>query len=303
MRETPGNAPESTQTPMVTKLLVITIGVFILQQVLNVFFPGPPGPNGSENSFLWEWFALNGENFGQLKIWTVLSYGFLHSTLNLLHIVGNMLGLYFIGRILEPMLGRQWFLLLYLSSIIIGGLTYLALHLGDSQVVVGASAGVFGVVTLFCILHPERPITLLLFFILPITIKPKWLLRISVGLSLAGLLFYELPGAPGSSVAHSAHLGGMLAGFLYYRYAYLRRGALFKRPGPAKASVELPEWFKNRKQQAAAEKITYTVNRSQSRDELQQEVDRILDKINVSGFGSLNNREKQTLDHAKDILR
>lgn len=300
MRQDPGNEPERTPTSIVTQLLVITIGVFVVQQVLNVFFPGP---NGRENSLLWEWLALNGEGFRQLKVWTVLSYGFLHSTQNLLHIVGNMLGLYFIGRILEPILGRQQFLLIYLSSIIMGGLMYLAFHLSGFQIVVGASAGVFGIMALFCLLYPERPITLLLFFILPITVKPKWLLRISLGLSLAGLLFYELPGTQGSYMAHSAHLGGMIAGILYYRLMYFKQGSLFSRPGTVKASVELPEWFKNRKQQAAAKKVSYTVNRSQSRNELQQEVDRILDKINASGFGSLNDHEKQTLDHAKDILR
>lgn len=300
MRQDPGYETESPQASAVTRLLLITIGVYVLQQVLNVFFPGP---RGSENPFFWDWLALNGTGFSDLKVWTVLSYGFLHSTVNLLHLVGNMLGLFFIGRILEPILGRQRFLLLYLSSILIGGMAYLAFHLNDHQYVVGASAGVFGILTLFCLLHPERPITLLLFFILPLTMKPKWILRIGLGLSLAGLLFYELPGAAGSHMAHSAHLGGMLSGFLFYRYFYVRGGVTFQRAPAAQASVELPQWFTDRKRRAAAKRVSYTVNRSQSRDEVQREVDRILDKINSSGFGSLNDREKQTLDHAKDLLR
>jgi membrane associated rhomboid family serine protease len=250
------------------------------------------------------WFALSGENFRQLKVWTLFSYGFLHSTLTIFHILGNMLGLFFIGRILEPLLGRQQFLLLYLGSMLVGGLTYLVFHVGDFRYVVGASAAVFGILTLFCFLRPEQPITLLLFFVLPITVKPKWLFRISLGITIACLLFYELPGANGGGVAHSAHLGGMISGVLYYRFVYLRGGAVFGRPGAAKPSVELPEWFKRRKRQPTARKINYTVNRSRSsRDELQKEVDRILDKINASGFGSLSDSEKQTLDHAKDILR
>jgi len=300
MRQDPGYQSESPQASVVTRLLVITIGVYVLQQVMNVFFPGP---RGSENPFFWKWLALNGAGFTDLKVWTVLSYGFLHSTVNLFHIAGNMLGLFFIGRILEPMLGGQRFLLLYLSSIVIGGMAYLAFHLNGLQYVVGASAGVFGLLTLFCLLHPERPITLLLFFILPLTMKPKWVLRIGLGLSLAGLLFYELPGAAGSYMAHSAHLGGMLTGFLYYRCFYMRAGMPFQRGDAAQTSVELPQWFTDRKRRAAAKRVSYTVNRSQSRDEMQREVDRILDKINASGFGSLNEREKQTLDHAKDILR
>ncbi|PXA05489.1 hypothetical protein DDZ13_01060 [Coraliomargarita sinensis] len=300
MRQAPGNEPESAKASMVTTLLVITVGVFVLQQILNVFFPGL---GGRGKSLLSEWFALSGENFRQLKVWTVLSYGFLHSTQTLFHILGNMLGLFFIGRILEPILGRQQFLLLYLGSTLIGGLTYLAFHIGGYQPVVGASAAVFGILTVFCFLRPEQPITLLLFFILPITVKPKWLFRVSLAVSIACLLFYELPGAEGAMVAHSAHLGGMLSGILYYRVIYLRGGSPFSRPSAAKPSVELPEWFKRRKGQPTVRKINYTVNRSSSRDELQKEVDRILDKINATGFGSLSDSEKQTLDHAKDILR
>lgn len=298
MREAPGSEPASAPTTMVTKILVFTIGVFILQQVLNVFFP-ERGNQG--NFFLSEWFALSGENFRELKVWTVLSYGFLHSTQTFFHILGNMLGLFFIGRILEPVMGRQQFLTLYLGSMIIGGLTYMAFHFGGSQLVVGASAAVFGILTLFCLLYPEQPITLLLFFVLPLTVKPKWVLRVSLGLTIGGLFFYELTDS--SQVAHSAHLGGIIAGVLYYRFVYFRGVSLFNRPRAGKASVELPEWFKSRKRRAATQKVSYTVNRSQSRDELQKEVDRILDKINASGFGSLSDSEKQTLDHAKDILR
>lgn len=298
MRQTPGYEPVSNKASMVTTLLVITIGVFVLQQILNVFFPGLAG---RENAFLSKWFALSGENFRQLKVWTVLSYGFLHSTQTIFHILGNMLGLFFIGRILEPMLGRQQFLLLYLGSMLMGGLAYLVFHIGGFQYVVGASAAVFGILTVFCFLRPEQHITLLLFFVIPLTVKPKWLFRVSLGITIAGLLFYELTGQ--SYVAHSAHLGGMVAGILYYRFVHLRAEPFFGRPGTSQASVELPEWFKRRKRQPTVRKINYTVNRSTSRDELQKEVDRILDKINATGFGSLSDGEKQTLDHAKDILR
>jgi len=296
----PGNEPVSAKASMVTTLLVITVGVFVLQQILNVFFPGL---GGRENTFLSQWFALSGDNFRQLKVWTVLSYGFLHSTQTIFHILGNMLGLFFIGRILEPMLGRQQFLLLYLGSMLIGGLTYLAFHFGGYQPVVGASAAIFGILTLLCFLRPEQPITLLLFFVLPITVKPKWVFRVSLGITVGGLLIYELPQVTGSYVAHSAHLGGMISGILYFRFVYLRSGVGFGAPGTPRPAVELPEWFKRKKRQPAVRKINYTVNRSSSRDELQKEVDRILDKINATGFGSLSDSEKQTLDHAKDILR
>lgn len=293
---------------MVTTLLVITIGVFVLQQIMNVFFPGE---GGGTNKFMSEWFALSGNNFQELKVWTIFSYGLLHSTAGFFHILGNMLGLYFIGHIIEPLIGRERFLLLYIAGSILGGFVYLAFHFNTPpyailngapiyQVLVGASASVMGLLAFFCLLYPERPITLLLFFILPITMKPKWVLRVSLAISVGGLLLYELPGSdsPIASVAHSAHLGGLFAGMLYHRFFRNSSSDLFG-SASSKPSVELPEWFKRK--QKTERKISYKVNRS-SRDELQSEVDRILDKINATGFGSLTETEKTTLDLAKDTL-
>lgn len=299
MRDTPGTDPEASQTSIVTTLLVVTIAVFVLQQVLNVFFPGPMG---YDNAFLSEWFALSGENFRQLKVWTVISYGFLHSTLGFWHILGNMLGLYFLGRILEPMIGRERFLLIYFGSMLLGGLVYLGFHFNNSMPVVGASGAVFGLMTLFCLMRPEQPITLLLFFIIPITMKPKWLLRISAAITIGGLILHELPGNPEYRMAHSAHLGGIIGGLLYYRFVHSRPGQLFG-SSASQPSMELPEWFKRKKNSPVAREVTYQVNRSTSRSELQAEVDRILDKINATGFGSLSDGEKQTLDSAKEILK
>lgn len=299
---------ESNKTSMVTTLLVITIGVFVLQQVVNVFFPGP---RGGENPFLANWFGLNWASFQELKVWTIFSYGLLHSTAGFMHILGNMLGLFFIGRMLEPVIGAKRFLWLYVGGTFLGGVAYLLLHYSDGPLfvyngagvyptLVGASASVTAILSLYCLLNPERPITLLLFFVLPVTMKPKWIFWGSLALSVGGLLFYELPGK--SNVGHSAHLGGLLAGVLYFRYVHDRAPSFFEASSSGeKISVELPDWFK-RKQKVKKE-FTYKVNRS-SRDELQKEVDRILDKINESdsGFGSLTDDEKKTLEHAKDIL-
>jgi hypothetical protein len=90
----------------------------------------------------------------------------------------------------------------------------------------------------------------------------------------------------------------MFAGILYYRYFHNRPISLFG-SGSAQTTVEQPAWFKRREKKG--QHISYKVNRGK-RDDLQIEVDRILDKINISGFGSLSASEKQTLDRAKDIL-
>ncbi len=280
-------------------LMWTTIGIFILQQVLNVMFPNPY-MRDNENLFMNEWFSLSGGNFQQLKVWTLFSYSFLHSTQGFLHILSNMLGLFFIGRMLEPILGRHKFLILYFGGAFLGGLVYLALHFNTNIPVVGASAAIFALLALFCLLRPEQPVTLLLFFILPITLKPRYLFWGSLVISLLGILFYELPGK--SNIAHSAHLGGLIAGILFYRYIH-HRGSGFH-SGNGSATVEQPAWFKGHKK--TDHRYTYQVNRSNKHDanrgDLPGEVDRILDKINTSGFGSLSDREKNALERAKDLL-
>lgn len=297
-----GGAPKKAS--MVTTLMVVTISVFVLQQVMNTFFPGA---GGRENSFITDWFALSGHNLRELKVWTILSYGLLHSSAGFYHILGNMMGLFFIGRMVEPLTGRERFLGLYVAGSLIGGAVYLLLHFNDPalgqingelifQSMVGASASLMAILAFFCLLYPERPITLLLFFIIPVTMKPKWIFWGMLAISTGGILFYELPNK--SHVAHSAHLGGMFAGILYYRYFHNRSISFFGSDS-AQTTVEQPAWFRRREKKG--QHISYKVNRGK-RDDLQIEVDRILDKINISGFGSLSASEKQTLDRAKDIL-
>jgi membrane associated rhomboid family serine protease len=276
----------------VTALVVATVGVFLAQHLLTLLFPGPAG---MENDWMHRFFSLSGEHVREGKVWTLLSYGFLHDTRAIFHILGNLLGLFFVGRILEPLLGRRAFLGLYFGGMLTGALLYLVLHFGGSMPVVGASAAVFAIVTFFCLLRPEQEICLLLFFVLPVTLKPKWLFWAMLVFSGGGTLLYELPG--NSFVAHSAHLGGMLGGILFFRYVYSEGGHMGGAGNVVR--MEPPKWMQKRRK--ARRNFDYRVNRG-SRDEVQKEVDRILDKINQSGFGSLSEEERKTLDEARDFL-
>ena len=160
----------------------------------------------------------------------------------------------------------------------------------------------------FAAINPNRSITLLLFFIVPVTIKPKWMVMFLLGFDLLGFLFYELPGGAGiNNIGHSAHLGGFAAGWLFFRYVHQRGESTSGQSAP---SIELPVWLKRSKPQTG--KAAYQVNvggakkapsSSPSRHlDLTAEVDRILDKINVDGFGALTDEEKRILDRAKDSL-
>ena len=141
----------------------------------------------------------------------------------------------------------------------------------------------------------EMPITLLLFFVIPCTLKPKWILRGLLGIETYGFLFSELKGAGG--IAHSAHLGGMLAGLFFF--GYMRQGSF----GPVRRPrLQKPSWLRTNKPSRKASAPTgYSVNLG-DREFVQQEVDRILDKINERGFGSLTEKEKRILDQAKSHL-
>src|SRR5262249_25612443 len=108
-------------------------------------------------------------------------------------------------------------LVLYFASGVMGGLVQtlagILLRDGFAAPVVGASAGLFGLVAAFAMLYPERSLTLLLFFIIPVSMRAKFLLLFEAVFTVLGILF------PSSNVAHAAHLGGMLAGIFFVRQA------------------------------------------------------------------------------------
>ena len=109
------------------------------------------------------------------KVWTLFTYSFLHAPDNLLHILGNVLALYFLGRELLPLLGKGRFLGLYASAVILGGAAWSAVNWHSGGLLLGASAGVAAFLILFACFYPNQEMTFLLFFVFPVTLKPKYL--------------------------------------------------------------------------------------------------------------------------------
>lgn len=284
-------------------IMIITAAVYILQNVLVLFF-GVDGLVGTRQTgggtFLIDWVALTETNISQLKIWTLLTYGLLHG--GLFHLIANFLIIFFMGRIVESMIGPQNLLKLYIFSVLGGGIVWTLIHLGGSGgLVIGASAGALGLLIYFCLRNPNEPITLLLFFVLPVTVLPKWVGWGITGITVFGLAFNEL-GPQTDRIAHSAHLGGIFAGFIFFRYESWFRGISVPRVrlGSASKAKKLEPRYKvnvskPRKQNSQPSGANGSKN-------LREEVDRILDKINSSGFGSLTESEKETLNRAKELL-
>ncbi|MEI7551554.1 MAG: rhomboid family intramembrane serine protease [Verrucomicrobiota bacterium] len=276
------------QASVLAWLVAAIIAGFVLQIAASRVFASP--------GLMEHLLGLTGSGLRHGWGWTLLTYGFLHDPGNLLHILSNLLGLYFIGRVLEPMLGRGRFLGLYAAAVIAGGAVWAAVNWQLGGTLVGASAGVFGLFVVFACFHPHQPVTFLLFFVVPVTLKPKHVAIAAVLIDLTGCLFYEVLGAVSPfGFAHSAHLGGMAAGWLYFRYGHELNWRLPSR----RAGIELPRWAKKAAQAAAAAPFQVNLGR---KEELRVEVDRILDKINSQGFGALTAEEKRRLDEAKDLL-
>jgi len=279
-------------TSALTWVICVIVAGFVLESIALRWFANPRVGDAFMRAL-----ELSPQTFRQGHVWTLLSYGLLHSPTNFLHIIGNLLALYFLGRELLPYLGTRRFTGVCLGSTLLGGLAWLASNWVHGGAVIGASAAVCGLLVVFACLNPDQPVTLLLFFVLPVTLKPKYLALGLLAFSVFGLLFLELPGRYSSlPVAHSAHLGGMLAGWLYFRFVH-QRGT---KTAPAQAGIELPKWFRKAKKSAAPAPVC-KVNLD-SRETLRAEVDRILDKINSEGFAALTAEEKHLLDSARDLL-
>lgn len=279
------------RTSVLVWLLSALVAMWVLQLFcLRILQVGDP---------LEQIFGLTPHAIRSGWVWTLATYALVHSTGNLLHLLANALGLFFLGRALLPQLGNKRFLGVFFGSVMLGGLVWTLANWTNGGMVIGASAGVMGLLMLFACFYPDQPMTFLLFFVLPVTVKPKHLVAVIAAIDVLGFVFYEVMGAVSPfGFAHSAHLGGMLAGWLYHRYWHDADWTIFRR---RKVDIELPRWARRREKASVLPASVYRVNMS-NRDDLRAEVDRILDKINSQGFGALTPDEKRLLDEAKDLL-
>ena len=282
---------DDRRTSVITWLLSSIVAVFVLQNIVTRWMG------------MGSWLELNfGLTVGALKaghVWTLVTYGFLHSTGNLLQILAYLITIYFFGGEVLSLLGARRFTAVYLTSLAVVGGCWAALHWEHLELLLGASAGVSAIVILYACFFPNREISTLLFFILPIRVKPKHLAYFLIGWDLCGLLFFEILGtsSPFGS-AHSAHLGGMAVAWTYFRNIHGSNWNF----SSTRADIEFPRWMKQRGPAKAARSLSaFSVNLG-NRGHLRAEVDRILDKINSDGFGSLSVDEKRVLDEARDLI-
>jgi len=249
-------------TPWVTRIMLANGVAFLLTWVLRIV---PAAPF----MFVPRLFVL--------RPWTIVTYMFLHA--GIWHLLFNMLALYFFGPRLEARLGGRQFLLLYFISGVTGAA--LSVFFTPNAAIVGASGAVFGVLLGFARYWPRERIYI--WAILPIEAR-----GLVVVMTIISLWFGFSGG--GGNVAHFAHLGGFLGGFLYLKWWDRRSpAARFK----AKAQAPLRQSGGNG---GGDVKRWQRIRRDDMHPVNQEELDRILDKISASGVGSLNAEERDFLE-------
>ncbi|MFC1479646.1 rhomboid family intramembrane serine protease [Planctomycetota bacterium] len=252
----------SGMSPMVRKLIIITVVFFVLQLVLGLIAK-------EQNDFLVIIFALKPVSaiFG-LEIWRFITYAFLHG--GAFHVLFNMLGLYFFGPDIERNLGSQkHFLFFYLTAAVVGGLcqTGLAFALGGKipfLSIIGASGALMAVIVAAALYTPNRIVIL---FIFPI--KLKYLALMFIGVDIISVLQEARFGS--GNVARLAHLGGAGFGFLYIKFL-----------------PRIKEFIQNRKEAAQ-------ISLEKQDENNEREMDRLLAKVHEKGMSSLTEKERRFL--------
>lgn len=256
-------SPEMSWTEVVKFLILTNVTVFAAQELLQL------------HGFFISNFSLIPREFFAGKIWQLFTYMFLHGGFS--HILFNMLALWMFGSMLERVWGSKEFLKYYLITGLGGGLCYALFNMGSGVPTVGASGAIYGLLLGYAVLFPDNVIYI--WFVIPV--KARYFAIIF------GLIEFFASFSPESGVAHLAHLGGMVMGYIYLK---------FGKPRAARPGGRLEEW-KRKMEESKREREEEQIA------EVRKEVDELLDKINRVGYDGLSKDEQNRLEKASKFLR
>lgn len=302
-----GGGGFSLFTPVIKTLLITNIVIYVAQ----FLFLGFLTVGGmSVQRLLMAYFALQPLESGLFFPWQLISYQFMHG--GLWHLFFNMLALWMFGSELESIWGSRRFLIFYLLAGIGAGLAQIgvsSLFPGYGGPTVGASGAIQGVMIAFGLMFPDRPIIMFPIFF-PVPAKIFVFIWIGVDL-IAGLMGND-------GVAHFAHLGGALTGYLLLRFGdqvgifgffdkvrdVLSGNGGRKVFGAKRKIYDIREANSYGQKQESGVSSWFRAKTSTdgNRAITQEEIDAILDKIAKTGYGSLSEEEKRTLMEASKKL-
>ncbi|MEY2497985.1 MAG: hypothetical protein QOD12_1541 [Verrucomicrobiota bacterium] len=247
-------------------LIGANVAVFVGQLFLDAYQAG----------FVAEYLGLSDRGVRAAYGWQFFTAAFLHD--GPWHLIGNMLILYLLGRDVESIIGQRQFLFLYLAGAVAGELGHLFV-MPATSVLLAASGGVAAVLVAYATILPELALTSTAFFGVPIRLKAKHLGYGAFTISVLGVVLDR-----SATVAHSAFLGGCVAGWLY---AHLLG---FGRPSILQRALH--------QRRAEAERYR-TMSPGQF---IAEEVDPLLDKISREGIASLTRSERRLLAKAGEKI-
>jgi membrane associated rhomboid family serine protease len=319
--------------PVIKMLLIVNVSIFILSLMIIPQTAGGYFANNwfmklfalqpfTLNSFIT--FGLDGSN--AFYPWQLISYQFMHG--GFMHLFFNLFALWMFGSELENKWGSSKFLSYYILSGIGAGIVQLIISplLGPAAPTIGASGAVYGILLAFGLTYPDRKIIM---FPLFIPIKAKYFVMIFAGIEMISGITNS-----GSGIAHFAHLGGALTGYLLLKSGennplFNIFNKLFKNPNIFNQQQNKWAIYEQQDKTSYTSKPTFTQSRpnpfekkyqdySESEKEAkasggkvimiqgeeitQAKIDDILDKISEKGYQNLSQREKDILSELSKRL-
>lgn len=284
--------------PVIKYLLISNIAIFIFQHFIFAGFKVGGVPL---SVFFLKYFALNpiGSDVFPFYPWQLFTYLFMHG--GFWHLFLNMFALWMFGMELENIWGSKKFLTYYLMCGVGAGLANILLtplFTGLQLPTVGASGSVYGILVAFGMLFPNREI--MLYFLFPI--KAKYFVIIYMVIELLSV-------GSNTGVAHFAHLGGGLIGFLYLLITRNNVNDLFRFDKKPKVTSKRPtNIYRNKYYEKyntgsgsggdISDAEYYSKGGDSDSEITQERVDEILDKIGKSGYQNLTEEEKRILFEA-----
>ena len=257
------NRPNITIPGGVKLLLIINVVVFILMEL------------SGQKSLLFRTFGLVPiQVWSNFKIWQLFTYLFIHG--GIFHIFFNMFVLWMFGKDLESQWGKMEFLLFYFVCGIGAGLITVLFSLDSIVPIVGASGAIYGLLLAYGFTYPNQMVYL--YGLVPIKVK-------YMVLGLGVIAFFASMSSSQSNVSHITHLSGMIIGliFIYFNinwkviklwYVRMRLKGIIRRP----------------------------VKKDDEESQMKKQVDKILEKLNDSGWDSLTEQEEKYLTQASKRL-
>ncbi len=256
---------------VITRIIVINIAVFL---AANLYV------NFSSSAVLLSYIGLSSSpRYVLFHPWTLFTYMFLHT--GVMHILFNMLWLYWMGKLFIEYLGERKFLYTYIIGGLAGGILYLLVsYITGSypSLLMGASAGIMAVMVAIAVLLPDYPIFLFLIG----EVKLKWLV-------LGAFLLFSIVDFRSNSGGKVSHIGGAIYGWFYIWQS--RKGNDF-------ANIlssffhKIGNIFSGKKAKPGKAKV---MGFKKPVNDTQKKIDEILDKISRSGYESLSREEKDIL--------